>query len=121
MIGQESEVRGQVCTTREVELAVVAIVSNADPPREHMMPTSIKQVLKEWGCTWMWRSLTIVGDDNWIRDAIGGGTLVAVTDGSYIKKSYPSLCSAAFVLKCSKGGGGMFDSFAEWSQGANTY
>ena len=50
-IGQEQEVRGLVCTTREVELAVVAIVSNADPPREHIMPIRIKQVLKEWGCT----------------------------------------------------------------------
>ena len=85
------------------------------------MPTSIKHVIKEWGCTWMWKSLRIVGDDNWIRDAIKGGTLVAVTDGSYIKERYPSLCSAAFVLECSKRCGRVFGSFAEWSQGANAY
>ena len=66
------------------------------------MPFTIKQVLKEWGCTWMRKSLWITGDDNWIRGAIEGGTLVAVTDGSYIKERYPSLCSAAFVLECSK-------------------
>ena len=118
-IRQEPEVRGQVCTTREVDLAVVAIVSNTDPPREHIMPISIKQVLKEWGCTWMWRSLRIVGDDNWIRDAIKGGTLVAITDGSYIKERYTSLYSAAFVLEGSKGSGRSFGSFAEWSHGAN--
>ena len=33
-IAQEPEQGGQVCTIREVELAVVAVVSNTDPPRE---------------------------------------------------------------------------------------
>ena len=33
-IGQEPEQGGQVCTIREVELVVVAVVSNTDPPRE---------------------------------------------------------------------------------------
>ena len=56
-IGQELEQWGQVCTIREVELAVVAVVSNADPSREEIMPTKIKEVFKEWGCTWMWKSL----------------------------------------------------------------
>ena len=56
-IGQEPEQCGQVCTIREVELAVVAVVPNADPPREEIMPTKVKEFLKEWGCTWMWKSL----------------------------------------------------------------
>ena len=56
-IGQELEQCGQVCTIREVELAVVAVVSNTDPPREEIMPTKIKEVLKEWGCMWMWKLL----------------------------------------------------------------
>ena len=41
-IGQEPEQGGQVCNIREVELVVVAVVSNADPPREEIMPTKIK-------------------------------------------------------------------------------
>ena len=45
-IEQEPEQGGQVCTIREVELAVVALVSNTDPPREDIMPTKIKEVLK---------------------------------------------------------------------------
>ena len=61
----------------------------------------------------MWKSIRIVGDDNWIKDAIEGGTLVAVTDRSYIKEKYPSLCSAAFILECSKGSGRLFGSFPE--------
>ena len=56
-----------------------------------------------------------------IKEAIEGGTLVAVTDGSYIKERYPHLCSAAFILECSKGSGWVFGSFPECSQGANAY
>ena len=52
-IGKEPEQGGQVYTIREVDLAVVAVVSNVDPPWEEIMPTKIKEVLKEWGCTWM--------------------------------------------------------------------
>ena len=63
----------------------MAVVSNADPPREEIMPTKIKEVLKEWVCTWMWKSLRLVGSDECIKDAIEGWTLVALTDGSYIK------------------------------------
>ena len=84
-IGQELDQCGQVCTIREVELVVVDVVSNTDPPREEIMPTKIKEVLKEWGCTWMWKSLQLVGSDEWIKDAIEGWNLVAVTGGSYIK------------------------------------
>ena len=45
-IGQELDQCGQVCTIREVELAVVEMVSNADPLQEEIMPTKIKEVLK---------------------------------------------------------------------------
>ena len=61
-----------MCTIREVELVVVAVVSNADPPREEIMITKIKEVLKDWGCTWMWKYLQLVGSDEWIKDAIEG-------------------------------------------------
>ena len=52
-IGKELEQGGQLFTIHEVELAVVVVVvvSNTDLPREEIMPTKIKEVLKEWGCT----------------------------------------------------------------------
>ena len=110
-----------MCTIREVDLAVVAVVSNTDPPQEDIMPTKIKEVIKEWGCTWMWKSLQLVGSDEGIKGAIEGSTLVAVTDGSYIKERYPHLCSSAFLLKCRKGSGRLSVSFPDCSQGANAY
>ena len=99
----------------------MAVVSNTNPPREEIKITKIKEDLKEWGCTRMWKSLRLVGSDEWIKDAIEGWTLVAVTDGSYIKERYPHLFSAAFILECSKGSGRVFGSFPECYQGANAY
>ena len=69
----------------------------------------------------MWKSLRLVGSDEWIKEAIEGRNLVAVIDGSYIKERYPHICSAAFILECSKGSGRVFGSFLECSQGANAH
>ena len=60
-------------------------------------------MLIEWGSTWLWDSIRLVGGDNCLEEAIQDGTCLAVTDGSYIKEMYPDICLAAFVLECSKG------------------
>ena len=106
---------------REAGLAVVAISSSAEPPREKLLPTEIGDVIKEWGCMWMWRSLKIIGNDGWLKKAIEEHTLIAVTDGSYMREMYPQVCSAAFILECSKGTGRIVGSFAEASTHANAY
>ncbi len=46
---------------------------------------------------------------------------MAVTDGSYTRKLYPNLCSAAFVVECAKGRGRLIGSFLEALLVANTY
>ncbi len=38
---------------------------------------------------------------------------MAVTDGSFICKLYPNLCSTAFVMECAKGWGCLIGSFLE--------
>ena len=81
------------------------IVSKVSAPREQTMPVTILEVLEEWGCTWMWKSLRLMGDDHWLEEAIEAGTCRAVTDGSYIKEWYPNICSAAFILECGEGRG----------------
>ena len=57
-------------TVREVAVAVKAVVSTAEPPREEQTPSKIKEVLEEWGGDWMWKSLRILGNDGWIKEAI---------------------------------------------------
>jgi hypothetical protein len=87
-----------------------------DPPRT---PRTFLEVLRSWGNTWLWANLSILGGADWIQDAVSEGTLVAVTDGSYIRELYPNLCSAAFVLECAKGRGRMIGSFSESLMVAN--
>ena len=84
-------------------------------------PRTFLKVLQSWGNTWLWDDLTISWDANWICHAIANGTLVAVTDGSYIQELYPNLCSAAFVLECGKGLGRVYGLFSERLVVANAY
>jgi hypothetical protein len=82
---------GAICTTWEVALGVTTIISSAEGPPIHKKPTNFWEVLKQWQRTWMWENLRWVGDDHWIAEAIEDGTLIAVTDGSYMKDLYPNI------------------------------
>ena len=66
---------GKVCTVRDVEHDRKLIVSAAEPPRPKEMPTTILEVLWEWGCTWIWKSLRLIGGDHWLENAIEAGTV----------------------------------------------
>ena len=62
-----------------------------------------------------------MGEDDWLERAIEDSSLLAVTDGSYIKELYPDLCSAAFIMECTKGRGRLVGAFPEQSMAANAY
>jgi hypothetical protein len=81
------------------------LMSSVRAPAPPPIPRTFLDVLHSWGNTWLWNNLSISGGVNWLQDAIKEGTLVAVTDGLYIRKLYPNLCSAAFMLECAKGRG----------------
>ena len=70
---------GKICTVRNVKHEQKVVMSAAEPPRPREIPMTILEVLEEWGCTWMWNSLRLVGDDYWLEDAIAAGTCRAVT------------------------------------------
>jgi len=97
------------------------VCSVAHPPI-HLIPlTDFLDVLRGWGQTWIWDDLTVTGGTDWFAQAIADNSLVAVTDGSYIKEHYLELCAAAFVLECTKGRGRLVGAFAEASAAANAY
>ena len=98
-----AEINGNICSVREVALALVAITSTATPPCLQEIPTCFLDVLIEWGITWLWDSIWLGGEYDWLEDAIHDGTCLAVTDGLYVKELYPDVCSAEFVLERSKG------------------
>ena len=84
-------------------------------------PTSFLDILQSWGNTWLWEHLQVTGGTSWIHGSITNRSLVAVTDGSYIREIYPNLCSAVFVLECSKGQGQIVGAVLEALLVANTY
>jgi len=112
---------GEICTVHEPAPGVMSIVSCSPPAPQQPAPSTFFDVLVEWGCTWMWENLQSVGEDDWMEAAIADGSLLAVTDGSYIKELYPDLCSAAYIIECTKGRGRIVGSFAERTDTANAY
>ena len=120
-IAQEPDLCGDICAVRDVAQAVVAVDSTATAAEPQQAPGTLLEVLEEWGCRWIWDSLSLTGDDNWLLEAIEEGTCVVVTDGSYIKKLFLDVCSAAFVLECSRGRGSIVGSFDEQSSVACAY
>jgi hypothetical protein len=69
----------------------------------------------------MWEHMSVSRGIRWLEKSISNGTLVAVTDGSYIRELYPHLCSAAFILECSKRCSRGVGSFLEALLVANAY
>jgi hypothetical protein len=85
------------------------------------VPSLFLEVLQSWGNIWLWEHMSVSGGVAWLDKSISKGTLVAVTDGSYIRELFPNLCSVAFVLECSKGRGRVVGLFSEALLVANAY
>ena len=110
-----------MATVEEGPPGTMKVCSVAPPSIRLTPPTDFLDVLRGWGQTWKWDDLRVTGSTDWIAHAIADNSLVAVTDGSYIKEHWPELCSAAFVLECTKGQGQLTGAFAEASVAANPY
>ena len=113
--------RGVACSVKHHAPNIVAIASTVHSTYQADTQDSLLDVLLEWGSTWLWDDLVIVGDEDWIFQAIQDGSIFAVTDGSYMKEHFPDVCSAAFVLECQQGRGRIVGSFVEKSSAACAY
>jgi hypothetical protein len=111
--------RGDMATVKEGTPGTKKVCSVAPPPIRPI--ADFLDVLRGWGQTWIWDDLKVTGGTDWLAQAIADNSLVAVTDGSYIKEHHPELCSAALVLECTKGRGQLVGAFAEASVVANAY
>ncbi len=113
--------KGDVSTVEEVTPGIWNVCSVAIHTVCPVPPSNFIDVLKGWGHMWIWNDLKVSGGTDWLAQAIAKGTLVAVTDGSYIQEHHPDLCSAAFVLECTRKRGQMVGSFPEASKAANAF
>ena len=115
------EDRGILCSVDMLEPGMYRILSKAHEACPPSAPANFVEVLKEWKCMWLWKDMSITGGVDWIAEAIEDGTLLTVTDGSYIRELHPHLCSAAFILECTKGRGQIIGYFSEATLAANAY
>ena len=69
-------------------------------------PTNQTSTLQEWLQSMTnperWGNLKCSGNGWWIWDTLLEGTLVMVSDGSYMPNRHTGACSSAFVLKCTR-------------------
>jgi hypothetical protein len=102
---------GDVANVEEVMPGIWKVCSVAIHTICPVPPSNFINVLKGWGHTGIWNNLKRTGGMDWLAQAIAEGSLVAVTDGSYIREHHPDLCLAAFVLECTQKGGQMVSPF----------
>ncbi len=113
--------RGDVCSMEEIQPGVFRVMSMVHKAPVATPHSTFLEVLREWGCMWLWEHMSIEGGTEWVAEAIRDRLLVAVLDRSYICQLYPHLCSAAFVLECANGCGRIIGSFSESLATANAY
>ena len=106
---------------KEAGLGIYKIISYTTMPPQVTHPETFLEVLKEWGCTWMWKDVRLWGDNGWLEAAIQDNTLVAVTDGLYMHSLYPHMNLCAFILECTQGRGRLTGAFSEQTIVACSY
>lgn len=109
------------CSVRDNTRTTKSVISHTPAPPAPRLPETFWDVLEEWGSTWLWDSLRLVGNDDWLAEAIADNSCMAVTDGSFIRELYPNMNSAAFVFECTKGRGRLIGSFSEQALAACAY
>ncbi len=115
------QMRGDYATVEELRPGVLKVCLVTSLPIRPVPPASFLDVLRGWGHTWLWNKMKVLGGTDWLLQAIAGRTLIAVTDGSYIREHYLELCSAAFILECTQGGGCVTGAFHEESIDADAF
>lgn len=83
--------------------------------------THFLDILKSWQYPRIWKGLKFTGDGTWIYDAIKDGTLIGVSDGSFLRELHPNVCSAAIMFECTQGRGQLSLSFSDRSPYANAF
>jgi hypothetical protein len=113
------EERGEICSVDKIQTGVFHITSTVCKAPTAPISNSFLAVLSKWGCAWLWEHMRVEGGTKWISEAIQDGSLIAVTDGSYIRQLHLNLCLAAFVPECMKGHRKIIRSFSKSTLVAN--
>lgn len=114
---------GDLCTVEQIgAFRNYNIILSSKPPPSEVKATTLWEVLEKWG-TWLWQNVKSVGNDSRLgKKAICDGILLAVTDGLFMSKRFPSMNSCTFILECTRGRGRIIvGHYPEHSMSACTY
>ncbi len=97
-VSQKVIKEGLIALVEEISPGLWKMHSTEEPSIGPDILSDFLDILLGWENMWLWDDLTLHGGSDWLATAISGGTLLAVTDGAYIREQYPHLCSAAFIF-----------------------
>ena len=119
---QHLDQMGYYCTVEQIgEHWNYRVKLYSPPPPPEIKLLSFWEVLEKWESTWLWDKVNMVGDDTWLAEAIINNTLLAVTDGSFMRTMYPDMSVCAFIMECTKGRGKLVGMFPEHSRAVGAY
>lgn len=91
------------------------------PPAPITQPLEFWEYLRTQGGEWMWDHVIGGGEMTWFRDALVGGTVMMVADGSYDRLLDPTLSGTGWVIVCTRQKKMIKGSFFERSTTASAY
>ena len=89
-----------LCSTKKTDNGNIILLSHTPHPTLKTTPTHFHDLLLDWSGSHWWQELKYTGDGTWIYQAVRKGTLICISDGSYIKELHPDVCSAAIIMEC---------------------
>jgi hypothetical protein len=79
--------RGIYCSVKVIDPSTISISATATPPPKKAVPANFWEALANWGHSWMWEQLHIVGNDHWIQDSIQAEECIGRLIGSLVEKT----------------------------------
>ena len=110
-----------LCSTRSTGDDQLIVTSHTPPPPIPQPSNHFQAVLFSWSHKHWWEGLKYTGSGSWIYQSIKKGTLVCVSDGSYIRELHPLVCSAAIIMECSESQNRLSFSTTDVSTSANAF
>ena len=99
----------------------ITLHSIATMPVTVPIETDFWTVLRSFENQSLWKNFVCDGDGSWIHQGMRQGTLTIVHDGSYMKELDKNVCSAGFMIFCSRTKCQAKGAVAEWSENADNY
>ena len=110
-----------LCSTRTHNSDTVTLASHIAPAPPTPIFSHFHEVIRANPENHWWEDLKYTGNGLWLYTAIRQGTLIGVSDGSYIKELHTNVCSAAVILECSESGERLTMSITDVSPSANAF